>query len=305
MREVETLAVHPGALGDCILFGRLLAALPGRVRFVGPGEVGRLLVGLGAVDEAVDFNTLPMHTLFAADAPMDALSSRLGPCRRLISCFPAETHDAGRRRLVAACGAREACFLPVRLPAGEGGHLVDGWLRRLGQAPGADAIARTTWPVPQAWQDEARQRLAAAGVTREVVLLHPGAGAREKCWPRLAYVDLARKLAARYDIVFVRGAVEQETQPRPDCGGGVVIESPPLHVLAGMQTIAKHYIGNDSGPSHLAAALGADTTVIFRATSGEQFRPLGPFVTVLNDSPEVPLVPELVKKECFNESRIL
>jgi len=45
-----------------------------------------------------------------------------------------------------------------------------------------------------------------------------------------------------------------------------------------MKTAAssKAFIGHDSGPTHLAAALGVSTSVVFLATQPSVWRPLGP-----------------------------
>ena len=44
---------------------------------------------------------------------------------------------------------------------------------------------------------------------------------------------------------------------------------------------AGSYLGNDSGPSHLAAMLGIPTEVLFISTNPEVWKPLGPRVKLL------------------------
>ncbi len=285
MSGMDVLAIHPGALGDCILFGRLLDTIDARVRFVGPGEVGRLLVGLGAVEEAVDFNALPMHELFTDGPLSEPLCDRLGRCERLIACFPAD-NPAAQQRLIEACGAKRATFLPIRLPADESRHLLDSWFARLGESVAAADVAKTRWPVPATWQHKARELLAVRGVSEEFALLHPGAGGQEKRWPLEHYLEVARQLRASLDVVWIRGPAECQSGDESVLRGQVVVDSPSLEVLAGLQCLAKGYLGNDSGPSHLAAALGAKTIAIFCITSPKQFAPLGPdakFLQVFQD----------------------
>jgi len=48
---------------------------------------------------------------------------------------------------------------------------------------------------------------------------------------------------------------------------------------------AARYIGNDSGPSHLAAIVGIPTLCLFGPTDPARWRPLGPAVTVLRRNP--------------------
>jgi ADP-heptose:LPS heptosyltransferase len=45
----------------------------------------------------------------------------------------------------------------------------------------------------------------------------------------------------------------------------MVLEEPDLSLLAGALSVATAYVGNDSGISHLAAALGAPSLVLFTA----------------------------------------
>ena len=338
----RTLGVHSGALGDVILFARLLAAAGGPVTLVAPGETARLLAGLGAVAAAVDFHALPMHECFTEDPPAACrLPGLLGRCDRLVSCFAAGRPDA-ERRLTALTGARDATFLPVRPPAGFDGHLLDLWHDRLGR-PRA-RLDRPAWSVPEAWWRDAAAALRGVGVdpARPYVVLHPGAGGREKCWPAERYAELGRRLAGapadtdRYrrsdapgtatetpgrmsasapaegagpaaarstrplefgclspcaaaglpaQPVFVLGPVEAERMGAKErCpleGGFPILTALPLSALAGVLAGARAFVGNDSGPAHLAAAVGAPTLAIFGPTRPGHFAPVGPHVRTL------------------------
>lgn len=285
MSGMDVLAIHPGALGDCILFGRLLDAIDGSVRFVGPAEVGRLLAGLGVVEQSVDFNSLPMHELFTDGPLSETLRDRLGRCERLIACFPAD-HPAAQQRLLEACGAKQAAFLPVRLPADESGHLLDGWFARLGENASAAEVAKSCLSVPACWQASARELLNSRGVSERFVLLHPGAGGREKRWPLEHYLDVAQPLRSVIDVVWLRGPMECEAGDAAILHGQTLIDNPPLPLLAGLQSLATGYLGNDSGPSHLAAAVGAKTVTLFRTTSPDVFAPLGPYAKFLQVFPD-------------------
>ncbi|MGB2822549.1 MAG: glycosyltransferase family 9 protein, partial [Phycisphaerae bacterium] len=54
-----------------------------------------------------------------------------------------------------------------------------------------------------------------------------------------------------------------------------------LSVLAGALAGAACYLGNDSGVSHLAAAVGTRTIALFGPSNPRHFRPIGPRVRVL------------------------
>jgi ADP-heptose:LPS heptosyltransferase len=51
--------------------------------------------------------------------------------------------------------------------------------------------------------------------------------------------------------------------------------------LAALYAVARAFVGNDSGPTHVAAAVGCPTVALFGPTNPAQWRPLGHGVTVL------------------------
>ena len=282
--ERTILALHPGALGDVVLFGHLLAELPGRVTLVAGGEKARLLAGLGVVETAADFDVLPVQEAFS-DVPLAEcqLPGLLGPHERLISCF-AGGDARVERRLAALCGASEAAFLPTRPPTGFDGHLTDLWAGRLGLPAWPAAAA---WRVPDAWTAAAERALVEGGIdpAGRYAVIHPGAGSEAKCWPLERFGEVGAGLAARgVQVAYVLGPVERDRwrNGRLEALGqlGPVLGPLPLSALAGVLGGAAAYVGNDSGASHLAAAVGAHTVAVFGPTSAVHFRPLGPHVTV-------------------------
>ena len=69
-------------------------------------------------------------------------------------------------------------------------------------------------------------------------------------------------------VVVHRGPADADAVAalRPRLARGVVLlEEPPLAGLAGVLSHASAYLGNDSGVSHLAAAVGARSVVLFGA----------------------------------------
>jgi len=296
-KSPSILGIHPGALGDVILFGRLLARLEGRKTIVTAGDKAELLVGLGRADRAVDFAALPVHLLFT-EGPDAArqLADRLGRCDVLVSCFTEADSQAGRR-LRELCQASSAHFLPVRPPAQWEGHLVNYWAVQLGLD--SHSAPQPAWRVPDAWRAEARGLVENAGIRRDrpYRVIHPGAGSPAKCWPLERFAELARG-GGPEQAIFVFGPVERDiwARERLDALAGEfpVLSCPRLPVLAGLLAGAARYVGNDSGTSHLAAAVGVSTLALFGPTRPEQFAPLGPAVRTLRREPLAELATEEV-----------
>jgi ADP-heptose:LPS heptosyltransferase len=281
----RVLAVHPGALGDVVLFGRLLEHLPGRVTLVARGEKAELLKGLGVVEAALDFDALPMAEIFS-DTPLEdgVLPERLGEHDVLISCF-ADGASAAGQRLAGAAQAERASFLPIRPPEGFDAHLLDLWADLLGTDPPANNAP--AWSVTPSIRRLASEKLSAVGqvVFARPVLLHPGSGSAEKNWPVERFAEVARQLVSIGRAVWwLLGPVERERGFAEALGGAPGTLLPPLGLreLAGVLSAGGAVVGNDSGVSHLAAALGAPTLAVFGpASRAVQFRPVGPRAGVL------------------------
>jgi ADP-heptose:LPS heptosyltransferase len=282
------LGIHPGALGDVILFAQLLAALRQKlsrpVRLAAGAQKAALLAGLGAVDEALDYDALPMHEVFSErPVPQCRLPGLLRSCELLVSCL-AGGDAAAEAKLKELTRARQAMFLPVRPEADWPGHLLDLWAVRAGLAK----LPLPQWHAPAAWRQQAEAELARLGLAgRQHVLLHPGAGARDKCWGMRKFMELAAAMATpRLSPVFVIGPVELEWRPAEEIQRFArqwpVVRNPPLTTLAGLLGAARLFVGHDSGPAHLAAALGTPTLAIFGPSNPVHFAPRGVDVSVLH-----------------------
>jgi ADP-heptose:LPS heptosyltransferase len=101
-----------------------------------------------------------------------------------------------------------------------------------------------------------------------VLVVHPGAGGAGKRWPVEAF---ARALAAvtrerRATVVVHEGPADADAAPPLAARLGqaaLLLRQPELPLLAGVLACASAYFGNDSGVSHLAAALGRPALVLF------------------------------------------
>jgi ADP-heptose:LPS heptosyltransferase len=114
----------------------------------------------------------------------------------------------------------------------------------------------------------------------EATIIHPGSGAPEKNWPLERFVELTHRLTAQgHLVVWIRGPAE--TGIATDLPGIPCVDRPPLDVLATTLAQARLFIGNDSGVSHLAAAVGAPTLALFGPTNPRVWTPDGHYVETL------------------------
>jgi hypothetical protein len=255
------------------------------VTLVAGREKAELLAGLGVVGRAIDFDSLPMHELFGEGPAGDRrLADMVGRHDRIISCF-LTGGTAPAQRLAELCGASSAAFLPVRPSPGSDRHLLNVWTDALNMPPPPAGFA--AWKVPPAWRTAATAVLVPVGIGQgqQYVVLHPGAGSPLKCWPLERWFDLAERLGPDKGVLFLLGPVEQEKWGRGDLENLAsrfpTLVGPRLRILAGVLAGAAGYVGGDSGPTHLAAGVGARLVALFGPTRPENFAPVGPDVRVL------------------------
>jgi len=109
---------------------------------------------------------------------------------------------------------------------------------------------------------------AEAQVRRPV--LHPIASAPEKTWPAANFRAVAEHLRRDgLQPVFICGPRESLAEFRDfDCLAGA-----PLREIKSLMAAAPLFIGNDSGPAHIAAAFGVRSVVLFGPSDHEIWAP--------------------------------
>jgi len=155
-------------------------------------------------------------------------------------------------------------------------------------------------PVESGWIEKA---MTAAGVPagesgRRRLIIHPGSGGRVKRWPLENFIEMAgRAASAGLGGIFVTGEAEEDLEARlAGCTlptGWSRLGRPTVEVLAGLLAASRLYLGNDSGPTHLAAACGARVVALFRESLEPAWRPFGR--TTVIAAPDVESIdPEIV-----------
>ena len=126
------------------------------------------------------------------------------------------------------------------------------------------------------------------GLAPGYVLLIPGGAAHrpEKRWPAAHYGALAARIAASGFIPVILGSTAEAPLAaviREHCPKAADLTGKTgLADLAGLARGARHSIGNDTGPMHVAVAAGSPATILYSAASDPALTaPRGPGVTVL------------------------
>jgi ADP-heptose:LPS heptosyltransferase len=114
---------------------------------------------------------------------------------------------------------------------------------------------------------------AAEALVSGATLIHPGSGSPQKNWSVERFVELGKRLEALgHQVAWILGPAEAGFASALP---GRIIDRPSLPALAATLARSRLFVGNDSGVSHLAAATGAPTLVLFGPTSASVWRPDG------------------------------
>ncbi len=138
---------------------------------------------------------------------------------------------------------------------------------------------------PRDHEAEARmeQRLAGSG---DFAILNPGAGWGAKRWPAERYGLVARALAAhgvRSIVNYGPGEEELAREAEAASEGAAIALRTTITELIALTRRAKLFIGGDTGPLHLAAALQVPVVAIFGPTDPARNGPYGTRAVVLRN----------------------
>ncbi len=176
-------------------------------------------------------------------------------------------------------GIAPFCSHPHKNPDRDAMHTLERQAEQLQDAgiwPDAP-IARGTAPAPDLSfmldDPSPERRPEHFGLAAPYALLIPGASATRpgKRWPAERYAELAQRLMANGLAVGVIGGPGEADIGRTitDAAPGVknLIGQTDYAQIAGLGARAALAIGNDTGPTHVVAAAGAPTVVLFSAES--------------------------------------
>ena len=230
----------------------------GPVTLAAQPHIAALLHALGVVDDHVAFDALGLDALFSEAGTR---APRLPPVARVVSWFGARD-PVFRRRLVALVPGA------VIAPSVEPGRLVWEHLLATIGAPAGEWCAPIATPAALRALGVAARVAAGGHGPPPWLVVHPGAGSPAKRWPAEAFARVVTTLAARARVnvcVHVGPAdADAAAALRTHLGEGVAwLREPALEALAGVLADAALFVGNDSGVSHLAAALGVRSLVLF------------------------------------------
>ena len=302
-RPARILLVRLSALGDVVHALPVLAALqqrqPGcRVDWAVDDRSSGLLEGHPGLERVV---VLPRKGLAGATGWVRSLR----PLSRFTRHLRSVEYDLAldlqgnlKSGLVARLSGARCVLGAARAHTREANHL---WLSRGIELPAQArhkvernlALLSAVLGEPVAWQAPtlglreheqaaAQAALAAAGLpARDLTVLHAGSSGfgAFKRWPAERFAALALRLGSTHaPVALTYGPGEEslvEEVERRAAGHARRVATPGLRVLAAVLSRARQVIGGDTGPLHLAAALGVPVLGIYGPKDPAVYGPYG------------------------------
>lgn len=253
----QRLLIRPGAIGDCVVALPAMQHLQADFTEVWVPTIVQPLVRFADRVDAIA-NTGLDQLGIPCLRPDARLVERLRSFDDIVSWYGTnrESFQAAVYNLGLPFRFFPALPPAALSPSGGDTHAADFLLQQVGGT--GDAAPRISL-------EAAKQNFAA---------IHPFSGGLRKNWP----LEKFRALRLDLPVRFTAGPDEKlpEAERFDDLGA-----------LAAWLASARVYIGNDSGISHLAAAVGTPTLALFGPTRPEVWAPRGPRVRILKDMENV------------------
>ncbi len=249
---MRRLVIRPGAIGDFIVSLPAIACL--ETDWLEVWTAARTVPLVRFASQARAIASTGLDLLGVTEPPAELIEHLRG-FDSIVSWYGANRPEF--RETVSALGL-PFTFLDALPPEGTGIHAIDFYLeqvRTIGEYHCGG--------IPQ----------IECGVARgDYAVIHPFSGSARKNWPLEKFRALAQRLERVMPVKWCSG---EDDPPLP---GAVRIDD--LYELACWLAKARLYIGNDSGITHLAAAVGTPVLALFGPTDPAVWAPRGSHVRV-------------------------
>jgi ADP-heptose:LPS heptosyltransferase len=289
------LVIHQGALGDFILglpaLETLRKAFPqAKSIIMGYPRILELVENRFYAEEILSIDQRGMATFFVREGSLDFNLSQFFKTFDLIVVFGRDGDGTVVGNLKRVCQGR---ILPINTspPWDEKVHFIDHLLKQFTQHGFFASESNPKLHLKDSDREWAKDFWKSKGVTLEerakVIVLHPGSGSKRKVWPLDRFLSLAHTLRNHLGskILIVLGPAEgteaQKAFEGMEPNSFILGKGLTLLQLASVMEGCWFFIGNDSGISHMAAALGLPTMVIFGPTDERVWAPKGEKTSVV------------------------
>ncbi len=301
--------LQPGSIGDCVLTLPLAEFMKeclglGGVDILGHTEYIGILPGRTCVDGIGSIDLVDLHRLFAETkgfdlADRDALINVFSDYAWIVTFLGEPDSDFEQNLIFTAnCShSAEVITLSMKPPEKLSSHITNFYIEQFIAQSG---LSLDPWRVrkgkglikaTKADMNRGRELLEEINVdfSEKLVVIQPGSGGLHKCCHLDNFLAVAKELVSSgIEVIFLLGPAELEqfsdaTIKKIRSVANCLTDLSLTGVL-GLLSCADGFVGNDSGITHFAGALGVRTLAVFGPTNPDVYRPIGPSVTVFASS---------------------
>ena len=194
---------------------------------------------------------------------------------------------SGARVIYGAAQPREtpAALMYTRNVTAGGEHIIEQNVSVVERLAGTATPPQVQFPYDEVAEQRVGSAISEMGV-REFAIVNPGAGWGAKRWPTERYGEVARGFVSKGIATVINYGPGEEAlalAAESSSGGAAIALSTSISELIALTRRARLFIGGDTGPLHLAAALKVPVVGIFGPTDPRRNGPYGTRSVVLRN----------------------
>ena len=305
-QDRAVLIIQPGAIGDCVQtlpLGEFLKKSlgVGSVQMMGRADYIDIFCGRTCVDRVRSVDSVDLHKLFVEPrdfelADNDPLINDFAGCEHIIT-FLGNSDGNFEKNLIYTANCSRSCEVTT-LKLKPGFDLRDFisnfYIQQfVDNNPGLDLSPEfgPNRPFINAGQGDlfaGKKLLQSVGCDemKKTAVISVGSGGKHKCWHLDNFYSMADSLVDRdIEVLFLLGPAEIDKLSDKELDRlstiGRCLCNLTLTEVVQLVSCSDCFIGNDSGVTQLAGALGIRTVAIFGPTNAAIYRPPGPSVKTI------------------------
>jgi heptosyltransferase III len=280
------LVIRGGAIGDFILTLPVLAALRQQfprtdLEVLGYPRIAQLALAGGLASRVQSIESRPLAGFFARNGELAAdLADYFSEFDVIISYL--YDPDGIFKTNVGRCTQAQFIAGPHRPDEKAGLHATEVFLKPLERLAIFKPDAVPKLEIPKAFETTI--------ATGRWLAVHPGSGSEDKNWPEAKWLELLQYLmrSTSLHLLLVGGEAERDRLQRLEAMLPPtrlrMMQNASLPELAQWLASCIGFIGHDSGITHLAAAVGLRSLILWGDTEEAIWRPRGREMAILRDS---------------------
>jgi heptosyltransferase I len=294
------LLIKPSSLGDIVMTLPALSALRrsfphARIAWLVRPAFAPLIEGHPHLDEILYFDRNKLAKAWYCPFAMKALGSLIGELRRrrfdavldlqgLLRSASLAWASGCKHRFGPVWGREFAHHLYTTIVPRHADwvHVIDYYMKIIEAMGGSDLRVEFVLPEKPAAVAAVDTLLAQHNLTRErYAILIPGSAQLSKCWPPERFAALADRLSSEHGLSIVatgsapESTMVEQIQSHARCPIVNLAGRTSLPELVEVLRSARIVVSNDTGPGHIAAALGKPLVMMFSWSNPLRVGPYG------------------------------